>query len=497
MPLRLISARLRRERRHGQAASADRGAPAAGGHTLSLRGGPAARLARLPALRSRVPARYRPALAFETCYNVGTGAFISLFLLSAVVLKTILGGTQVDLAILAALFGGSSLFSPIVSYCGRTVPMKTMVTWPTVLAAGLLVATAAPFGGPRLFAVVVGLAFVVRVFPRVAEMNMYRVVYPVTHRGSAVGWLKAVAAVSAFAVTLMGYWWFSVQPRLYWLVYWFVAALLVAGVIAYARIPVSRRNIFERRDRTSPSRAFLEGWRIFVSDRRFLMYQIGFSLAGFANHMAMIYVAEILTENVLARRAADAASATGGAAGGGWSAGLSATVVVGFVFAVLPVLLMMVSAPFWGRFLDRVSPMAGRSVFNSLQAVAFALHAWGAVSVQVWPFLVGSALHAIGNGGGTINWLTGSLYFATPERISLYNAIHVALTGLRGLVAPLVGWYLIAETIDLPVFGTRPGAHLGGGLFWLAAALSAAGAIAMAAQAATDPGPRERRGSSA
>ena len=446
------------------------------------------RFAALPLLRDRVPPRYRPALAFETCYNIGTGGFISLFLLSAVVLKTILGGTQVDLAILAAMFGGSSLLSPIVSYCGRTVPMKPMVTVPTVLAAGLLVATAVPFGGARLFAVLVGLAFVVRVFPRVAEMNMYRIVYPVTHRGSAVGWLKAVAAVSAFTVTMIGYWWFSFQPGMYWLVYWLVAGLLVAGAISYSQIPVSRRNIFARADRVSPSRAFVEGFSIFVSDRRFLLYQIGFSLAGFANHMAMIYVAEVLTEDVLAARSV-AAAAGGSPAAGAW--GLSDTVIVGFVFAVVPVVLIMLSAPLWGRFLDRVSPMTGRSIFNTLQAAAYAFHGYGAATRQIWPFIVGSAVHAIGNGGGAINWLTGSLYFATPERISLYNAIHVGLTGLRGLIAPLVGWYLIAETIDLPLLGTFRGAHLGGGLFWLAAGLSVAGTVVMAIQAATDPGPRE------
>jgi hypothetical protein len=239
--------------------------------------------------------------------------------------------------------------------------------------------------------------------------------------------------------------------------------------------------------------------RIFLSDRRFLLYQFGFSFAGFANHMAIIYVAEVLTEDVLAAAPADAAAAhvasqIGSAAShisGGNASGLSATVIVGFVFAVLPVLVMMVAAPFWGRFLDRVSPMAGRAIFNTFQATAFAFHAYGAATKQVWPFLIGSAVHAIGNGGGTINWLTGSLYFATPERVSLYNAIHVALTGLRGLTAPLVGWYLIAETIDLPLLGTLPGAHLGGGLFWLASGLSITGAVVMSAQAALDPGPRE------
>ena len=48
----------------------------------------------LPLFRDRVPARYRPALFFESFYNVGAGGFISLFLLSGVVLKTVIDGTE-------------------------------------------------------------------------------------------------------------------------------------------------------------------------------------------------------------------------------------------------------------------------------------------------------------------------------------------------------------------------------------------------------------------
>ena len=181
------------------------------------------RLANLPLIRDRVPARYRPALILESFYNIGTGAFVCLFLLSTVVLKTIIGGTEEHLALLAILFGGSSLFSPLVSWLGRKISMRSLVVYPNMLVAALLLATISPVGGATLFTLIVGAAFVVRVFPRVGEMNMYRVNYPVTHRGAAVGWVKAVSAVAALTVTLTGYWWFTFQPDYYWAVYWLVA----------------------------------------------------------------------------------------------------------------------------------------------------------------------------------------------------------------------------------------------------------------------------------
>jgi hypothetical protein len=456
----------------------------------------------LPPVRDRVPLRCRPALYLDSAYNVGTGAFICLFLLSAVVLKTVVGGTETHLAVLAALFGGSSLLSPIVSYCGRKISMRSLVVYPNLIVAGLLMATVAvgagaSGAGATLFTLIVGCAFVIRVFPRVAEMNMYRVVYPTSHRGGAVGLVKAIAAVSALSVTILGYWWFSFLPQYYWMIYWLVAALLISSSFFYSRIPVSRRNVFEKTDGLSPHRAFWQGLKIFASDKRFLWYQVGFALAGFANHMAMIYVAQVLSADVISDRPlANLMPGVIPADGWGLQRATVVTLIVGFAYAVLPTMLMMVSAVFWGRFLDRINPMKGRAIFNTFQFVAYALHAYGGLTLQLWPILLGASLHAIGNGGGTINWLTGSLYFAPEDKISLYNAVHVGLTGLRGLIAPLVGLYLYSSKEFGIGFGGETyisitGMGMGAGLFWVASLLSLLGAVVMLVQGITDPGPRE------
>lgn len=449
----------------------------------------------LGAVRDRIPLRYRATLYLETLYNIGAGAFISLFLMTGFVVET-LEGTESDLAILAALFGGSSLLSPVVSYLGGKLPMKSLVTLPNILVALLLVATFFSFGDPTLVAVMIGLAFVVRVFPRVAEMNMYRVNYPASHRSAAVGWTKAVSGISALGVTIGGYWWVCYRPEAYWLLFWVVAVVLLLASLSYACIPVSRHNIFARTDRLAPHRAFWQGVKVVVSDKRFLLYQFGFSLAGFANHMAMIYVVRVLQTKVLEGQALDQALPASTYSLLVDSLGLTEaraiTVVVGFIFVVLPIILMMASAAFWGRFLDRINPMNARALFNTFQTLAYGFHAYGGLTLQVWPILVGAVLHAIGNGGGTINWLTGSLYFASEDRVSLYNAVHVGLTGIRGMIAPIVGlWLWTPEVVSvLGVFEVQ-GAGIGSDMFWVACGLSLAGVLVMGIQGLLDPGPRE------
>lgn len=428
-------------------------------------------------LRSRVPPRAWPALYFDSLYNLGSGAFFSLYALSVVVTTTILHGGEWHLAVLGAAFGGSSLLSPLVTYCGRQFAMRSLVVGPSLVMAAMLCGTAWAGGGADFFALVVGGAFLVRAFPRVAEMNMYQLIYPATHRSAAVGWTKSVFGLSSLAVTLVGYGWFLLWPNSYWVLFCLVGAVLAGGAWCYGRIPVTRKNVFAPAERLPPHRAFWRGVRTFLSDRAFVSYQLGFSLAGSANHLSIVFVAQVLREDVLKPRgvsawipaALEARLPAGWTADRQWWECFLLVLIVGLIVAVLPAILTILSSPFWGRALDRIDPMTGRGMFNAIQCLAYGLYGYGGLSRQVWPFLAGTVLHAIGTSGSTINWLTGSLYFARPERVPLYNSVHVGLTGLRGMIAPIVGGYLMSPR----------GMNLGAWLFILSCGLSLAGAAVM------------------
>ena len=157
----------------------------------------------------------------------------------------------------------------------------------------------------------------------------------------------------------------------------------------------------------------------------------------------------------------------------------------------MPALLVTFSAPFWGRYLDRVNPMIGRATFNVLQGIAFVLFAVGGLTGMVWLVVIAALLHGVSAGGSAVNWLTGSLHFAGRDRVSLYNAIHVGLTGLRGFLGPLVGVVLYESGAlgygDLTVTGLSLGPHT----FWVASGLSFLGAVTMFWQGVTDTGPRD------
>ena len=61
-------------------------------------------------------------------------------------------------------------------------------------------------------------------------------------------------------------------------------------------------------------------------------------------------------------------------------------------------------------------------------------------------FAMRGICYGLGMGGGRLAWQIGHLHFSRSEEAELYMGIHVSLTGLRGLFAPLAGmwlWYLI------------------------------------------------------
>ncbi|MHC4880052.1 MAG: MFS transporter [Planctomycetota bacterium] len=417
----------------------------------------------------KFPPRCRPALFFDVLSNVGNGVHLVLFPIALVVLETVLDGEVWHEAVLAAFYFGSCLFGLFVTRIGGVIPMQRLVIVPNILIAAALLGTLLIGRDPTAFTVLIGSTFILRIFLQVAEMNMFRLLYPDTHRSAAVGLIRAVSAISGLTITITSWWWFALLPQIFAVLFCLMGVMLAAAAWFYSRIPVARKTMFDRAERESVWSAFREGCGVFFSDRRFVVYQFGFALAGIANHIGLFLVPRVM------ERDAGASPST-----------------IRFCAAVMPVLLLIMTAPMWGRFLDRKSPMVARGIFNILQVIAFLLYAYGGVTGQLWGLVAGGAVHAISNGGGAINWLTGSMYFAKPEHVSLYNGIHVFLTGVRGFIGPPVALLLFVEFEQIGRLKIH-GAGIGAWVFLVSAVLSALGAIVLFTQAAYERRTRSKR----
>ncbi len=105
----------------------------------------------------------------------------------------------------------------------------------------------------------------------------------------------------------------------------------------------------------------------------------------------------------------------------------------------LPLLVLCFSIAHWAKILDRHHIFTYRAIhswnFVSAHAV-FAIAAIARIPELLW---LGSLLLGSAYAGGHLGWNLGHNDFTNDANSSLYMAIHVSLTGLRGLLMPIAG----------------------------------------------------------
>jgi hypothetical protein len=105
----------------------------------------------------------------------------------------------------------------------------------------------------------------------------------------------------------------------------------------------------------------------------------------------------------------------------------------------LPILVLCLSVRGWARVLEDRHIISYRAVHSWTFVAAnafFAAAFMGGVPQLLW---VGAVLLGLAWGGGHLGWNLGHNDFADDSDSSLYMATHVWLTGLRGLIMPVLG----------------------------------------------------------
>ncbi len=106
------------------------------------------------------------------------------------------------------------------------------------------------------------------------------------------------------------------------------------------------------------------------------------------------------------------------------------------VTTAIPVMVVPFAVQPWARYLDLHRVLAFRSVHGKFTVVAVALLV-AAVLLHM-PLLLapGAVLLGVSMAAGSLGWTLGHNDFAPRGEETRYMALHVTLTGMRGLVAP-------------------------------------------------------------
>ena len=106
------------------------------------------------------------------------------------------------------------------------------------------------------------------------------------------------------------------------------------------------------------------------------------------------------------------------------------------ITAALPIIVMPLVLQGWAAFLDRHHIVVYRAA-HAWIAVAGSLLLAAAVLAEVpWLLWPGALLMGVSLAAGSLGWSLGHNDFAPRGEETRYMALHVTLTGLRGLLAP-------------------------------------------------------------
>lgn len=116
--------------------------------------------------------------------------------------------------------------------------------------------------------------------------------------------------------------------------------------------------------------------------------------------------------------------------------------MIALLTAVIPNLARLVLSPIWGHLFDHMNFFALRVTLN----IGFAIGILTFFMSNSFAGMVcGAVVYGISNAGGDVAWSLWVTKFAPPERVADYMSIHTCLTGLRGVAAPLVGFYCVTR----------------------------------------------------
>ena len=117
--------------------------------------------------------------------------------------------------------------------------------------------------------------------------------------------------------------------------------------------------------------------------------------------------------------------------------------MIAFLLLVVPSAARVLSTKMWGRVFDKLHLITTRNVLN----VCFLLGIGGFFFTKNLVILtVAMTLVGLATGGGKIIWSLWVTKIAPAEKASSYMTIHMALTGVRGTLAPFIGYWILSRS---------------------------------------------------
>jgi MFS family permease len=116
--------------------------------------------------------------------------------------------------------------------------------------------------------------------------------------------------------------------------------------------------------------------------------------------------------------------------------------MIALLTSVVPNVARLALSPVWGYLFDHMNFFTLRITLNIGFAVGILAFF---MSNTLWGMIMGAVIFGISNAGGDVAWSLWVTKFAPPGRVADYMSVHTFFTGVRGVAAPLVAFYLATK----------------------------------------------------
>jgi len=127
--------------------------------------------------------------------------------------------------------------------------------------------------------------------------------------------------------------------------------------------------------------------------------------------------------------------------------------IVALITTIIPDTFRFLFIPFWAKLFDRMNFIVLRIVLNLTFALGIGLFF---ISKNLVVIGIGSALIGFSFSGGYIAWSLWVTRYAPPGKTAAYMSVHVFLTGVRGTLGPILGYWTAAKigTVNIGILSS-------------------------------------------
>lgn len=249
--------------------------------------------------------------------------------------------------------------------------------------------------------------------------NSYFLHFFAANRGIAFGFFRSIQMLFVMIAALLAGKFMDHSPEHFQSLLLIIALTSTVVYMVLLRIesgvtlPTEKRPLFE---------GFHHSLRRIVRHQDFIVFETAFMIYGFA-FMICVPTVPLFLLKVLKLSYFEMAQAQG----------------------VYSLLFIMLTLPFAGRLFDRINLWKVAAVSFGILILYPSLFIGSYLTQSKLLAYSGLLVYSLGLSGVIVLWNLGSYSFAQSEDAFVYQGFHLTLTGIRGVLGPLLGYFLLSR----------------------------------------------------